>query len=123
MKIVTKIFQWPVLFGLVVVVGTVVYFGAIETYIYFTRSEAKAQTAAQTMFLKICESEKLDPYSFHGPSRPSIQSDEKLGAYTFVWTRSPEETITVSITYFPYDLPYSVSEAIIEHKPGSLLKP
>lgn len=90
----------------------VLYFTAYESYAYLTRSEAKAEAAAQAMFVKICEQNALDPTSFSGPERRIPQPDE----YNFIWARSPDETISVSVIYLPYDLPYSLSEALIERK-------
>jgi hypothetical protein len=110
--------RWGGYIGLFVVLGAALYISSSEAYLYLTRSESKAQAAAQVMFAKICDRQRLDPNSFHGPNRPSVHSDEKLGTYTFMWLRSPEETITVSVTYLPYDLPYSISEAITERKPA-----
>jgi hypothetical protein len=108
--------RWGALIVLLVPLGGALYFGSIESYIYLTRSESKAQGAAQAVFSRICEQEKLDPRSFHGPDRPSIELDKKRNQYSFVWTRSFNETINVSVVYLPYDLPYSISEAIIERK-------
>lgn len=107
---------WLGFIGLLLLLAGPLYLGSSEVYLYLTQSEAKAQAAAQTMFKRICDREGLDPRSFHGPERPSVESDKKLDAYTFVWARSPDETITISVTYLPYDLPYSISESIIERK-------
>jgi len=116
MRVVWKTVRWGGFIGLLVLLGGGLYISSSEAYLYLTRSESRAQQAAQAMFEEICGRQRLDPHSFHGPDRLSVQSDEKLGTYTFVWTRSPEETISVSVTYLPYDLPYSISEAITEHK-------
>lgn len=109
--------------GALLLAGTILYFVASETYLYMTRSEPRAQAAAQQLFMRICSRQGVDPSSFRGPDRPSVQSDERLNSYTFVWTRNPQENITISVTYLPYDLPYSISEGITERKgamvPGS----
>ncbi len=119
MKSFAKGLQWAVIFCLVVVIGVVVYFGVAESYIYFTRSEVKAQTAAQGVFLKVCERENLDPHSFQGPYRPSLEQDKKRSQYTFVWSRKRNESIYVNVSYLPYDFAYSTSEALIEHPSSS----
>jgi hypothetical protein len=87
----------------------IVYFGTVESYIYLTRSEAKERAAAQAQFIRICDDMGLDPNSFHGPDP---LSNAAPGLIMFVWTKSPEEEIYVSVTYLPYDLPYSVSRGI-----------
>jgi hypothetical protein len=120
MRAAWKTLRWV---ALLVPLGGILYIGSSEAYLYLTRSEARAQSAAQAMFIRICDRQRIDPHSFHGPERPSVQSDQILGAYTFVWTRSPEETIAVSVTYLPYDLPYSISEAITERKRDTDFKP
>jgi hypothetical protein len=109
MRTAWKVVRWGCFIGLLVLFGGILYIASSETYLYLTRSENRAQAAAQAMFMKICHRQQLDPRSFYGPDRPSIRSDEKLDVYTFVWSRGPEETITVSVMYLPYDLPYSVS--------------
>ena len=91
--------------------------GSAETYLYLTRSEPKARAAAQELFVRLCAKRGLDPASFRGPTRPSVQSDSMLNTYTFEWTRGPQESITISVMYLPYDLPYSISEGILEPKP------
>jgi hypothetical protein len=116
MKIIWRAMRWGALIVLLVLLGGTIYFGSIESYIYLTRSESKAQAAAQMMFLKICESNDLSPSSFHGPGRPSIDLDKKRNQYSFIWTRGPKETIYVNVSYLPYDFATSVSEAIIERK-------
>ncbi len=107
---------WGALIVLLVPLGGALLFGSIEGYIYLTRSESKAQAAAQAMFLKTCESDGLDPGSFHGPDRSSIELDKERDQYSFVWTRAPNETVYVNVSYLPYDFASSVSEAIIERK-------
>ena len=118
-----KALRWACFIGLSVLLGGILYIGSSEAYLYLTRSESKAQAAAQRVFTRICDQQQLDPHSFHGPDRPSIGSDEKLGIYTFVWTRSPDEKVYVHVTYLPYDLPYSISEAITERKHDTVSKP
>ena len=115
--------RWGALIVLLVLLGGTLYFGSIEVYAYITRSESKAQAAAKEEFTRICEQQQLDPHSFRGPDRPNVSSDEKLGIYTFVWTRAPDEKIYVHVTYFPYDLPYSISAAITERKRDRGSKP
>jgi hypothetical protein len=99
--------------------GGFFYVGSVEFYLYVTRSEAKAQAAAEAVFAQVCDQHALDRRAFHGPVRPSasVESDEMLGAYTFRWRESAEREITVSVTYLPYDVPYSMSEGLIEGKP------
>jgi hypothetical protein len=109
MRYVWKTIRWGGIIVLLVLLVGAGYFGSVESYIYFTRSESKARAAAQVQFLKICDRNGLDPKSFHGPARPS---NAAVDQYMFVWTRSPEETISVSVAYLPYELPYSMSEAI-----------
>jgi hypothetical protein len=104
-----KIVRWGAIFALLIPLVVAGYLGSAEYYVYCTRSEAKARAAAQVQFQKICAQHDLDPNSFHGPDRPSNAAADQ---YTFVWTRSPDETIYVSVAYLPYDFPYSISEAI-----------
>jgi hypothetical protein len=113
------------LVGLVAILGPIFYFGSLEVYEYLTRSEDKARAAAREMFLKICDRQGLDPHTFRGPDRPSIESDRLLGQYTFVWNRvwEPEEKVYVHVTYLPYDLPYSVSRPIFEQELRASTKP
>jgi len=109
MKYVRKIILWGGIILLAVPLFGAAYFGSVEFYIYFTRSEAKARAAAQVQFAHICKQYELDPDSFHGPDRPSNAAADQ---YQYVWTRSSAETISVSVAYLPYDFPYSISEAI-----------
>jgi hypothetical protein len=120
MSVVAKIFQWAMFSGLIILLGWGAYFGVSESYIYFTRSEDKAQTAAQGIFLKICEEDGLDPHSFHGPHRNSLEQDKKRGQYTFVWSRNQNEEIYVNVSYLPYDFAYSSSETLIGHRTISI---
>ncbi len=99
---------------LLIILSGIVFLSLNEIYLYVTRSEEKAQVSAQMIFIHICERQRLDPTSFRGPDRPRINMDEEQGVYTFMWTRSQEETITVTITYMPYDYPYSLSNALSE---------
>ena len=123
MRIFWRTLKWfGLAFGAAVVLGAL-YIRGSEVYLYLTQSEEKAQAAASAMFIKICGRQGLDPRSFHGPDRPSIPSDKKLDSYTFVWTRPPKETITVSVTYLPYDLPYSISEGITESEQNAKTHP
>ena len=112
------ILRWLVYGGLFILLLGFLYFSSWEAYVWLTQSDVKAQAAAEAMFKKICGREGLDPDSFSGPQRPSLQSDKKLDTYTFLWSRAPEETISVSVVYLPYDLPYSISQALIEAKHG-----
>lgn len=105
------------IFSIFVVVFSVpVYLLLAESYIYLTRSDKKAEAEASEMFLRICQRNSLDPRSFRGPDWPNPQVDKENGQYNFVWTRGPDETIDVAITYFPHDYPYSISRAIIERQ-------
>ena len=116
MEFVWKIVRWGSITALLALLVGAAYLASVESYIYFTRSEAKARTAAQVQFMKICGRYELDPNSFHGPERPrNAAPDQNM----FVWTRSPEETISVSVAYLPYDLPYSISETISSRKYGA----
>jgi hypothetical protein len=123
MRAAWKAVRWAGLIALLVLLGGILYFVSAETYLYLTQSEAKAQAAAQAMFMRICDRQGLNPNSFHGPERLNVQLDKQRGTYMFVWSRSPEETITVSVMYLPYDLPYSISEAITERKRDTESKP
>lgn len=118
-----KIFRWVGFIGLLVVLGGIFYFGSSEAYLYLTRSDVKAQTAAQEMFQSICDRHGLDSHSFHGPDRPNTEQDKKNDQYTFIWSRSPDETIYINVSYLPYDFAYSISEAITERKRDAGLKP
>jgi hypothetical protein len=123
LKIAWKVLRWIGFVGLVAILGPIFYFGSLEGYEYLTQSEAKARTAAQEMFLKICDRKGLDPHAFRGPDRPNIEADKQLGQYTFVWTRAPGEVIYVHVMYLPYDLPYSVSNSILEQGFGASTRP
>jgi hypothetical protein len=116
MKALWRGIRWVVLIVFLLLLGGALYFGSVESYTYLTRSEGKAQAAAQEEFTRICDQQQLDPHSFHGPDRADVVSDEKLGIYTFVWTRASDEKIYVHVTYLPYDLPYSISATITERK-------
>jgi hypothetical protein len=105
-----KIVRWGGLFALLIPLVGAGYLASAEYYVYLTRSEPKAQAAAQVQFTKICARLELDPNSFRGPERPDNAAADQ---YTFVWTRSSDETIYVSVAYLPYDFPYSVSETIL----------
>jgi hypothetical protein len=94
------------IFFLLAIAGAI-YIGSQEIYLYATRSDAKAQLAAEKMFLEICHREEIEASQFSGP--------ETIGAYSYVWKRTPEETISVSVMYLPYDLSYSLSKALIEN--------
>jgi len=120
MGYVWKIVRWACIIALLVLLVGAAYLGSVEFYTYFTRSEDKARAAAQVQFLKICDRYEFDPNSFHGPDQPRNAAPDQ---YMFVWTRSPEETISVSVVYLPYDLPYSISEAISSRKYGVRPKP
>jgi hypothetical protein len=109
-----KFIRWSIYVCALILLVGVLYLGTTETYLYLTRSEPKAEAAAQTLFLKICDRNGFDPNSFQGPERPNLQGDQKTGGYTFVWQKSPEEIIWVRVSYFPYDLPYSISAALSE---------
>jgi hypothetical protein len=104
-----KILRWVGFAAAAVLLGGILYFGVVESYIYLTRSEAKARAEAQGQFVRICDQLDLDPNSFRGPERPKNAAEDQ---YIFVWTRSPEETISVSVAYLPHDFPSSFSEAI-----------
>ena len=112
MKAVWKVLRLSLLAIFLLFLAGVFYLSAFESYIYLTRSDAKAEAAAQAMFVRICEQNGLDPASFQGPERRIPQPDE----YNFVWARLPEENISVSVIYLPYDLPYSLSDALVERK-------
>lgn len=104
---------WFCLFVLLLPVVIIGLVGSVEYYTYFTRSESKALADAQQVFLQVCQDQQLDPRTFK--LSPSI-INKRSGAYMFIWTRSAEETITVSVSYLPYDLPYSISEALVERR-------
>ena len=54
------ILKWVVTSILVVILFGALWFGAIESYLFFTRSEAKARVAAQEQFVKLCDEYKLE---------------------------------------------------------------
>ncbi|PKU21514.1 hypothetical protein [Telmatospirillum siberiense] len=119
MKIV--IVMMKLLIGVIVLslLACSLYFFIMEGYAYIYRSEDKAQEAAEAIFYKICKNNNLDPRSFHGPERPSIELDKKRDQYSFIWTRRVNETIYVNVSYLPYDFASSVSEALVERKKSS----
>ena len=117
MAAIMKAIRWTFIAGALCLAAGVLYIITSEAYLYLTRSERRAEAAAQELFARLCVRRGLDPRSFGGPTRPSVQSDSKLNSYTFVWARAPEETVTISVTYLPYDLPYSISEGITDPKP------
>ena len=116
MRFVIKAVKWAVSIFLLALTIAIIYFGSIESYVYFTRSEAMAQVAAEAMFVELCREYGLDPQSFHGPERPGGQTGDKLNQYNFIWTRQPEEEITVDIMYWPSQAPYTMSEGILLKK-------
>ncbi len=75
-----------------------------EVYIYLSRSEASAKSYADQIFRSFCADEVIDPKRFSGPT---IQTDRtgmwRVEQYHFKWTSSPDQVITIDITYFPYD--------------------
>src|ERR1700722_11343401 len=97
MKIVRKVIRWLVLGGLLLVLIVVCAITFAEIHIYLTRSEAKAETAAQAEFKRICDREGIDPLSFQGPKRLYVELGSRANSYTFVWSRSANETITVDV--------------------------
>jgi hypothetical protein len=105
------IVRWAGSAVLLVALFGALYLGAVESYFYITRTEAKGRAAAQVQFVKLCDEYKLDPNSFRGPDLVKNAADQYY-SYSFVWTRSPQEEIFVSVVYLPYDLLSSVTEAI-----------
>lgn len=116
MKVAWKFLKWLALLGLLILLTGIVYIGSAEVYLYLTQSDVKAQAAAQELFSKICDRQRIDSRSFHGPDRPYIEQDKKNGQYSFIWSRSPSETIYINVSYLPYDFGYSISVAITERK-------
>ena len=98
----------PVLFGL--------YLAASEAAFYFQRSPRRAEQAARKVFLEVCIREHLDPKSFTGPYKPKSPVDQQRNEYTFIWSKTPEESIYVHVSYLPYDIVYSMSAALVEDK-------
>ena len=81
---------------------------SVESYLYLTRSDEKAQGVAQQMFEETCREEALDPASFRGPDRPNgLAVDQEIGQYIFRWVRPPHDDILVGISYLPYDVSVS----------------
>jgi hypothetical protein len=103
------------LIPVLVLLAGLAYFGSLELYLYVTRSEAKAQTTAEAVFSEICEQHGLDPRTFRGPFPLGDDADH----YEFVWSQSTGRDITVSVIYLPYDVPYSISPALIEGRPDT----
>jgi hypothetical protein len=66
------------------------------------------------MFKKLCDRNGLDAKSFHGPERneKAAESDSNRKAYSFLWTGNRDEVIAITVTYLPYDQPYSISGSI-----------
>lgn len=116
MMVVLKKLRWIGVFGLLILIGGGLYIGASEVYIYLTRSDVKAQMAAQELFHKICDRQGIDSHSFNGPMRLSLEQDYKNDQYTFIWSRAHDETIYINVSYLPYDFAYSISETTTEHK-------
>jgi hypothetical protein len=101
---------------IVIVISAILYFVLAESLHYLTRSQIEAQVAAQAQFEIICRQQELDSRDFRGPFQPYMRSDRRTHAYNFVWIRMPGETITITVSYLPYDLPYSLSRSLIEHR-------
>ena len=109
--------RWLILGGISAALAVALFLFSIEYYQYLTRNEAKAQEAATAEFRTICIRHGLDPALFHGPVRPDTESDNKSGTYTFDWAISPSETVSVTVMYLPYDMPYSISAGLTEGDP------
>jgi hypothetical protein len=60
MRLIGIILRWAGTSILVVILFGALWFGAIESYLFFTRSEAKARVAAQEQFVKLCDEYKLE---------------------------------------------------------------
>ena len=100
--------------GAILLVG--VYVSVQELSIYFGRNPSIAEADAWAYFYRICEYERLDPSEFVGPTRLNVEQDEKNAQYTFLWTKSQDETIWMAVSYLPYELNYSISAALTERK-------
>jgi hypothetical protein len=111
-----KLTKLVVITCLSIVAASAVYFTTYEYYMYFSRNEKSAQVEAKGMFSKICERNALNEQSFHGPERDprAAVSDGKQHTYTFLWTRNPGEEIEVTVTYLPYETPYSISAGLVQ---------
>jgi len=117
MRALTKYLRWTIVSVLSVVTVLVLYFVSGETYFYVTKSPERAEAEARRVFLDICARERFDPKAFRGPERPIIESDKERGYYTFSWSKSAEETIWITISYLPYDVSYTISQALTESRP------
>lgn len=86
------------------------FIGGKEGYAYLTRSEASAKLSATELFHCISKQQGYREVDFDGPSR--VQDRENV--YAFVWTLrgAQNSTISIVVSYFPYDIDYSVSEAL-----------
>jgi hypothetical protein len=100
----------------VLIISIVLYWLSYEGFEYLTRSEIKARGAAEKLFEDICARDGFDPREFVGPNLTYSISNGLSTQYNFVWIRNPAETISIGVTYFPYDLPYSLSRGLIERR-------
>jgi hypothetical protein len=113
-----RLIYWLALATVASLLGVFLVVAFIEYYLYFTKNEHDAEIAATSVFKRICIQHGFDPHVFHGPTRPDVNSDKKLGIYQFEWTMDTSKVISVSVVYLPYDLPYSISVGLIENEAG-----
>ena len=116
MKPLIKLLRRTTVGVLSIVTALVLYVTAGETYRYVTKSPERAEAEAQRVFLNICARERFDPKVFRGPERPNVQLDEERGYYTFSWSKSEAETIYITVSYVPYDISYTMSQALTEFR-------
>jgi len=81
-----------------------------ETSIYFTRSEDKARAQAVELFACIVRQQGYEDLRFEGPFRVEDRAD----VYAFEWRLrdSPRSTVSIVVSYLPYDIDYTVSETL-----------
>lgn len=101
-----------------------IYIAGGEVATYVARSPAAAEEDARKAFVRICDREGFDQSSFNGPIREDLSP---LSVYRFVWMdkKEKEATITIDISYMPYDLNYYLSEKteLLRTRPKAHAKP
>jgi hypothetical protein len=105
---------------IILIVGLVpiLYISGGELWVYATRDFDKAKATAQKTFMRVCQKESLDPQTFVGP-RQIV--DYANAYYAFEWNvrGHEDETITISISYLPYDVGYTMSVSLIQRNSQS----
>ncbi len=104
------IFTFFLLVAFVVIVS---YVSLWELYKFESRSDISAQASATILFHQICIQNGYNEKTFRGPFRRQKTSDREHGNYTFEWNSGPTDSVTITVTYLPFDLTYNISTSLV----------